>query len=172
MMTWLILLFALGGGWVVASVMGMIPTYSLFQRLFVLLGADSTTLSQTTNLTKVILFKNEVTVNMNTILGDLTEADFDGYAARDIAANAWPQSVDPATGDSMLDARPDSTPFLWETTGVTDLPQTIYGWAVVDSTGATLYCAQNLIPPVVLSAVNQSVTIPRAAMRMLAGSVT
>lgn len=167
----LLVIVLLGGVFLLGS-LGMIPTFTMFQRLFVLLGSDSATLNKTSILAlKMILFQNEVTVDMNTDIDSLVEADFPGYAAITAKESGMPQSVDPATADSLLDFPPQAGSYLWETTGAVSPEQTIYGYALVNAAKDELFFAANLAAPVTLNAINQSVSIPRAFSRMVAGSV-
>lgn len=158
---------------VIALGLWFTPTPAVFQRAFILLGSDTVTFQKSDpNENLIILIQVDFNPLANPLIGSLTEATFDGYAARAILADGVPQSNDPATGDSLLDLPPNATSYLWETSGVTNLPQTIFGYAVVNSTKATLY-GSGLMPngPVILTAVNQSVQIPRVFMRMLAGTI-
>jgi len=156
-----------------ATMLGVTPVQTVFERMMVLLGADTTTFAKTAGTeNKLMLISQPFTPGQGLTIGALTEATFAGYAARSIAADAQPQSLDPATGDSLLTFAPLTDPYLWETTSGVGLPQTIYGYAIVDSTKATLYAAQLLDQgPVLLTAVNQSITVALPQMRQLNGSV-
>lgn len=151
----------------------MKPSQALFERAFILLGADSITLSKSSGgVNKILLIKEPFTPASNLDPTTLTEADFDGYAAREVLTGGLPQSIDPATGDSLITAPPDTTPYLWETTGVTNLPQTIYGFVLTNIDKTVLYGSALLPANVTLTAVNQSIQLPGyPTFRELAGSV-
>jgi hypothetical protein len=81
-----------------------------------LLGSDTATLAPAALALKVILIKANFTPSPNLAVGDLTEADFSGYAAIAAALAALPESLDPNTGDSLLTVGPPAGGFRWETT--------------------------------------------------------
>ena len=73
---------------------------------------------------KIRLFKNNATLTATMVVGDLTEADFAGYA--EINA-AW--AGDPVT-DSNGKAVIFHAPCQWTKSGATG--NTIYGWYLID----------------------------------------
>jgi hypothetical protein len=106
------------------------------------------------NLTQpldVILFKNNITVDFNTTMGDLTEADFDGYAP--ITIDDW--AIGSLVGEAY--AMDGTSVRQWTISGVTNLPQTIYGYGLVYS--GLLEYAESLASPIALTAVGQIVQI-------------
>lgn len=80
---------------------------------------------------KVRLFKNDVTPDDNTVIGDLTEADFEGYAAGDLANLTTPGVV-----AAQAQTQGDSVTFTMGTPGTTN---NIYGHYITDSAGTVLY---------------------------------
>jgi len=150
----------------------MTPTLSIFERGMVLLGSDTTTLAPAANALKVLLLKANFTPDPGLVIGDLVEADFDGYAAILAALAALPESLDPATGDSLLTVGPPAGGFRWETTGLTNLPETIFGFALTNNGKTTLYGCELLTPPIILNGINQSIALDPIGFRLLAGSIT
>lgn len=92
---------------------------------------------------KVKLFSNNFTVIDATVLGDFTEATYTGYAAQTLAGGAV------AGSNTAGRATASWTQQSYTCTGGSS--QTIYGYYIVDSTGAILYFAENFATPVVLS---------------------
>ncbi len=136
----------------------MIPTNSLAEQSMKLLAADATTLAPVT-ANKIALVKAPFSPSGTTVLSDLVLADFDGSTPKSGVAGTQPEGVDPATGAVIIDISPGAGGWRWETTGLTNLPQTIYGFALIDD-GATTYLAGALLAtPIVLSAVNQRVDL-------------
>lgn len=79
------------------------------------------------------LFQNDVPITPDTVVGDLVEADFGGYAAT-AAIATWHDFYDGLTGDYV--AVPGvEVAFSADNTITT--PQTIYGWWL--GTGSTFY---------------------------------
>jgi len=93
------------------------------------------------------LYQNNVLLSPQVALADLTEATFDGYTP--LTANSdWIRRTDPDSGRAA--SMNPSIP-LQIVSGITDLPQVIYGWYVVTSTG--LLATVNAFPhPIVLNA--------------------
>ena len=75
----------------------------------------------------------------NTVIGDFTEADFVGYAAKTAAFGApYINAAGQAVTDSPL--------LTWIPTAATT-PNTILGYYVTDAAGTTLiFCAQFVVP--------------------------
>jgi hypothetical protein len=152
--------------------LSMVPTSLLFQRMLVLLGADTFTLGTTSGPTtcKLHLAKAAFTPSQDLTLADFVEADFDGYAEKSAVAGPMPQSADPTNADSLVDIPPGAAGYLWETSGVTNLPQTIFGY-YLEGHGPLLMGCQLLPEPITLTGINQSIFVPRVGFRQLAGSV-
>jgi len=147
----------------------MVPSQAQFELMLQLLGAQSPGFGETTDGPMVILLQQPFVPAPERVIGDLVEADFDGYAGVEANAGPKPQSLDPNNGDSLLKITAP-TPYLWETTGLTNLPQTIYGFAVTNNAG-TLLLACDTIDPVTLDGINQSIEIPIPTLRQTVGSV-
>lgn len=80
----------------------------------------------------LMLFKNNLSVNGNTQIGDLVECDFDGYAA--VAAQTFAAAYVGPDGKIQISA----PSVLFGDTGATT-PNTIYGWALVNAGKTALY---------------------------------
>ena len=93
----------------------------------------------------VHLFTNAVNPNSRTVLGDLTEATFAGYATVALPALAGPVHV-----------QPDSEALLAEVNfiagSVVSPGENIHGFFITDTTNAILYAAEAFDDPVSISA--------------------
>jgi len=97
---------------------------------------------------KMMLFKNDILPNKQTVLDDLITCDFDGYA--DSAALVWGQSHYDISGNAVATA-----PLVtFTSTGMTK-PNTVYGWALKDGGGATLLRTRRFDEPVAMTELNQ-----------------
>lgn len=148
----------------------MQPSLAIFEKGMQLLGSDTATLAPAALALKVILVKANFSLSTARILADLTEADFTGYAAIAAALAALPESLDPASQDSLLFVGPPAGGFRWETTGTTIL-NTIYGYALVDNGKTLLYGSALFDDPIVLSGTNQAIALPPIGFRLRAGSI-
>jgi len=137
-----------------------------------LLAADTATLAPAANANKMMLVKAVFAEGEGLILADLTAADFDGSTPLDIGLNTQPEGLNPGSNDAVIDLKLPAGGLRWETTGVTHLPQTIYGYALVDN-GITVVLAAKLFDnPVTLTAINQRVDGLDASITQQANSMS
>lgn len=88
------------------------------------------------------LYQNDVTPDKNTVLTDLVEADFDGYAPIDLARGTW---TSPVTVGGKAKTFYGASAQQWEVTGPTG--NTIYGYYVHDVPNGVLLWAQRFASP-------------------------
>lgn len=91
----------------------------------------------------VTFYQNNVSLDPSMTLGDLSLANFDGFAPGTIAS--WRAPYTNLTGQIVISP---SVPSTFECTGNVTI-NTLYGTALLDSTGATLLAAQAFDTPVV-----------------------
>jgi hypothetical protein len=137
----------------------MIPTSEIQLQIAKLLAEDTTTLAAVAVL-HLHLAKSPFTPNPGLDIGTLTEADFDGYGPIDVVAGSQLFFTDPATGLVTVELKSPAGGWHFACTGVTNLPQTIYGFYVTDNADAVLYGAQLLDTPITISASGQAFDVP------------
>lgn len=144
----------------------MVPTQVMLTAAARAIATDTTTLAAALFL-KVYLVKAPFTPGGNLVVGDLTPADFAGSTAIANTSAVMLLYLDPATGEWIIEVPPPVGGWHWQTTsGVTNLPQTIYGWACVDNTSAILYGSDLLPSPLLLNANAQGVDVPAVRFRV------
>jgi hypothetical protein len=114
--------------------------------------------------TDLKLFKNNVTVSPTTVIADLIEADFSGYADISITEASWGGFVTRPDGSAMI---MNNTIRTWMPNAAT-IGNTIYGWYLVSSLGALLMMG-NLPAPAVMDTVLKYLSI-ELAMILPAGA--
>lgn len=149
----------------------MTPTLALREKAMQLLAADAATLAPATDANVIALVKAAFTPSEQLAAGDLDLADFDGSDPLEGVTGTQPESLDPQTNDSLVDISPPAGGYRWETTGITNLPQTIYGFALFNNDLSTILASELLDVPQVMTAINQSIVVPRPDLRQLAGSI-
>lgn len=150
----------------------MIPTRAIREKAMQLLAADTATLAPAVNANKMALVMAAFAPSEETVIGDLTLATFDGSTPKDCGVGTQPEGLDPTTGDSVVTLLAPAGGWRWETTGVTNLPQTIFGFALFDNALA-VYLGSALLPaPITLTAANQVVSLGDVTLRQLAGSIS
>lgn len=147
----------------------MQPTNVLLDAIPTLLAADTNTLAAVLAL-KVHLSKANFTPSASLTVTSFTEADFDGYAAKTPTAGTQLFYVDPVSGLRIVELVSPAGNYHFETTGVTNLPQTIFGYYVTDNASAILYGCGLLATPVPLTAINQGLDLPAMQFRFQANS--
>lgn len=150
----------------------MFATLALREAAAKLLAADTATLAPAVNANKMILIKAPFSPSEALKFADLVAADFDGSTPLLAGTGTQAEALDPLTNDAIIDILPPAGGFRWETTGITNLPQTIYGYALCDNGLTTVLCAAVFETPITLTAINQRVDDLRADIRQLANSMT
>ena len=131
------------------------------------LFADDVTFLAAAGGNKVVLLKADFTPDENLTFADITVADFDGYAAKTPTAGAQQVGTDPLTQEQLVTLVEPVGGWRWATTGLTNLPQTIYGYALLDTTGAILYAIEHLATPLNLQAIGNEVNLGSVNFRMV-----
>lgn len=123
-------------------------------------------------LGKVVPIKAAYTPGPNLALSDLTLSDFDGSTP--IAQTVVPVvNRDPVNGDFFVRVKPPAGGWNWTTTGVTNLPQNVNGYALTDAGGTTLIGVTDpLTVPPVLTASGQNIDAGELIFRIPLGSVS
>lgn len=145
----------------------MLPMRALRLALGELLAADTTTLAPVT-ANKVALIVAAFSLTENLVVGDLTLASFTGSTPKSGAAGAQQAGVDPVTGDQVVTILAPAGGWRWECTAAPGVPQIVYGFALLDSTLATLLGAAILDNPVSIANVSDFVDLGKVDIRFVA----
>lgn len=149
----------------------MLPTIAVRSQAAILLAADATTLAPATDANKLALVMEPFTPSEDLAIGDLTLATFDGSTPIAVGVGTQPTGFDPSNKDLLIDLKPPVTGFRWETTGVTNLPQTIYGVALINDAGDLLLATERFPVAITLNAINQRIDAGAPYIRQLANSM-
>jgi hypothetical protein len=146
----------------------MLATQNVIDRIPTLLAADATTLNPGAgDELEMVLLMADFAPSPATVVGDLTIATFDGHAPLSAAAGAPFVAKDPLTNEWIITPREAAGGWRWETTGVTNLPQTIYGAALLSDDQATLFGLEHFDTPITLTAADQEVNLGTEQFRMV-----
>jgi len=143
----------------------VLPVNVLASTLAPLLAADTTYLANASAM-KVALVANNFSPSIDLLLADLTLFTSGGLAAIAGVAGAQPTSVDPLTGEQVIDIKPPVGGFRWVSSGGTGYPKTVYGFALVDNGIANLLASQRIDTPIILTADGQSINAPDLQLRI------
>lgn len=152
----------------------MTPSQAIFEQRDILLAADATTLAPAALQLHVHLIKAPFTPTPELAWGDVSAdvADFDGYAAINSVVGAQLQSINPLTGASQITLKLPAGGWRWETTGLTNLPQEIWGFVVTDNADADIMGSELLPEPITLTAINEEIVVPTIKFSTLPGTMT
>lgn len=149
----------------------MQSTLALREAAAQLLAADAATLAPAALANKIMLVTNAFTPSENLTFADLDAATFDGSTPLSAGVGVQLEGLDPETNDAIITIKSPAGGWRWETTGVTDLPQTINGFALVDNAVAVLLAAARLPAPITLTAINQVIALEGVDLRLISGSL-
>jgi len=136
----------------------MQPTQAIVNSLAELLAEDVAFLAAAA-VKNVHLITSPFTPALTTDFTLETEATFDGYVVKTAAAGAQQFFTDPLTGERITQLIEPAGGWHWQTTGVTDLPQTIYGFIVTDAADAVTLGSALLDEPVTLNASGEAIDV-------------
>jgi len=149
----------------------MQTTAALRQAAALALAAQAATLAPAADANVIALVINEFSPSEAMVLAGLDLATFDGSTPIEGVTGTQPTGIDGNTGDVLIYISPPAGGYRWETTGTTNLPQTVYGYALLSNDLGTLLAAARLETPVELTAVNQPVELGAVTIRQIAGSM-
>lgn len=136
----------------------MLPVKVVRQELAVLLASDPTYIGPVA-ANKMALVMAPFVPSENLVVENLTLADFTGSTPLAGVAGTQPTGTDPTTQEDVVTIKAPAGGWYWHTTALTNLPQTIYGFALLDATLATLIGTQLLSPPVTLQAIGDFIDL-------------
>lgn len=119
----------------------MLPMKAVRLQLGSLLAADPTTLAPAANPNKIALIVAPFALSENLTAGALTFASSNGLLPLAGVAGAQSVGQDPTTQEQIIQILPPSGGWKWLTSGSFTSAITIYGYALVDTTLATLIAA-------------------------------
>jgi|SRR5215210_4148944 len=115
----------------------------------------------------IALFKNPLTPAPELTFADLVLADFTGYNQLSLSDNIPNFGIDPLSGDYVGTLLPPAGGFRFEVDNTAgNLPQTIYGWALLDTAGTLLLGTELIDPPVTLTAAFQVIDLGNLTLRI------
>jgi len=150
----------------------MLPMIALRLSLGSQMAANAAFLAPATDPNEIALIKADFAEEENLVIGDLTLADFDGYAAIPGIVGAQQVGVDPVTGEQVVTVKEPAGGWRWATTGVTGLPMTIYGFALCTEAAAALLAVYRFPTPITLTASGQEINIGAATFRFVVQPVS
>jgi len=147
----------------------VVPSQFIIDRVRALLAGDTTTLAAAAAM-KVRLAQAAFVPGPTLTIASFTIATFTGYADLLAGIGTAQQFNDPGGGRVAQLLEPAGG-WHWQATAGTGLPQTIYGYYVVDNGATQLYGSALFTTPVVLSGTGDAVDIPQIRITLPAGAL-
>jgi len=144
----------------------MTPTSLISDSITDLIAADTTYLAAAA-VKNVKLVKDPFTPGSGTDYAGLVVADFDGSGAKTAASGAQQSFVDALTGQSVVQLIEPAGGWHWVTTGVTNLPQTIYGYVVTNDDNSETFGSELLTEPITLTASGQAIDLDQVRFTLV-----
>lgn len=150
----------------------MIPVKALANQLSTLLAADASTLAPPALANKVGLVVANFTPTPATVYGDLVISAAASLTPIAVPVGAQAESVDPVTGEYVVEIIPPLGGYRWETPPGFTGPVTVYGFALFDNGAANLWGSVKIDTPILLNGPNQVVTAPPLTFRIDGTKIT
>jgi len=149
----------------------MKPTRTFAELMATLLAADTTTLANVSAM-KVGLIVAPFTPSLDRLMAELTIAAGDGLDALAVGTGTQNESLDPLTGEFVIEIKPPAGGIRWELTADQDPAVLVYGFALGNNAMNTLYGTHSLADPVTLESINQSITAPALTFKIDPNQIT
>jgi hypothetical protein len=134
----------------------MLPMQAVRLRLGTLLADDTTTLAPVAANNVHIIIAPFTEIETLTV-ADLTLATANGLAHIACATGNQEVAIDPVSLAQIITIVPGAgTGFRWVSSGITT-NIIVYGYALIDSTGATLLAVQSFPTPIIITATGQQI---------------
>lgn len=144
---------------ILVGLRNLLPTSQIRLSVGTLVAGDTNALNQPTLLNTMRLAAAPFVPSDTLIPASLTEASFTGYAAINQPAGAALTGVDPITLQQKITIPDPAGGYRWATTGLTGLPQTIYGYYLTNSTNGKVWGSALLPTPITLQDVGQIIDL-------------
>jgi len=142
----------------------MLPMKAVRLQLGTLLAANAATLAPASDANVIALVMAPFTNDENLLVGDLTFATFTGSDPIEGATGTQTTGIDPVTLAQVIEIKPPLGGYRWETTDTVNLPQTIYGYALLNNDLSTLLAVQLLDEPITLQDADQFIDVDSATL--------
>lgn len=150
----------------------MLPMIAVREEIGILLAADATTLAPAGSANKIALIGAVFTPRETLVATDLTLLS--GHGLDPIAGATGAQSVglDPVTQEQIILIKPPAGGYKWTTSGGLAVAKTIYGYALLDTTLATLLAVQTLPTPITVAADGYLIDVDPVEMRIVLAPIS
>lgn len=149
----------------------MLPMRDLRLALGELLAADVDTLAPVA-ANKIALVALAFALTENLTVAGLTFATFTGSTPKGGVAGDQQAGISPLTGEQVITILSPVGGWRWECTAAPAAPETIFGFALLDTTLATLLGAAILDAPVTITSVGDFIDLGAVDMRFVVQPLT
>jgi hypothetical protein len=144
----------------------MLAMKNVRTQLGVLLAADATTLAPATLVNNIALIALAFSLSEGIVIGDLTLATFTGSTPLGGAVGGQQVGNDPLTGEQVVTIKEPLGGWRWICTTAPALPETIFGYALLDNANAVVLGVAVLPVPITITSVNDEINLGAVKLRV------
>ena len=137
----------------------MLPMKALRLALGTSLAANTSFLAPAVDPNVVALIMSDFTENEDLVVGDVDLANFTGSQPIEGDTGAQWTGQDPITGQQIIRIKVSTGGWRWETADSVNLPQTIYGYALLKNDLSVMHAIKKFATPIPLTNADQEVNI-------------
>ena len=115
---------------------------------------------------------NNFAPSEQTLLSDVVLADFTGSTPIDLVVGAEPEAFNPVTNASQIDLAAPLGGFRWVTGDAVHLPQTIFGYVLLNHGSTVVMASQLLDTPITLTSFPQVIDLGDVNLSLAPNSIT
>lgn len=145
----------------------MLPQKPVRLQLGALLAADPTTLAPVGTANVIALIMAPFALSETTPLASLTFATFTGSTPIAGETGAQLVATDPITFNQIITLKAPIGGFRFVTGDLVNLPQTIYGFALLDNAMANLFALAAFNPPIPLVSAGQQISVDDVTLTLV-----
>jgi hypothetical protein len=146
----------------------MLASNVILDALASLLANDPLTLAPVANAVHVHLAVNAFTPGPGLLITNFVEATYPGSAAKNAGVGPQQNFIDAVTGQRTVQLIEPVGGWHWVATGLTNLPQDVYGIYVTDNADAVVYGSARLEGPISITAIGQAIDVAQVRFTFFA----
>lgn len=150
----------------------MLPMIAVREQIGNLLAADATTLAPATNGNKIALITQVFTPSETLVASNLTLASGNGLDPIQGVTGAQSVGLDPVSQEQIILIKAPAGGYKWISSGTIGTPITLYGYALLDSTLATLLAVQAFPTPITITAAGYLVDVDPTEMTIVLSPIS
>jgi len=147
----------------------MVWLNEFLDKAIAVIAADTTTFANSDRI-QVQLIASPFTEVVDLDMGTLVNPTNSGISGRKEGSGAGDVTIDPISGERLIDVPAPAGGWRWETTSVFAGNETIYGYAICIGDGGNPLAVEHFDEPIEVTAAGQVIDIARVRLRLNSGA--